>query len=55
MTPDFPWNDPMTSALLPLQMALMVFKRTVFETRRKPKGLLRPKTRANLKDAAQVS
>ena len=36
-------------------MAVMVYKRTVFETRRKPKGLLRPKTRANLKDAQQVS
>ena len=32
----------------------MVYRRTVFETRRKPKGLLRPKTRANLKDAVQV-
>ena len=36
------------------QMAVMVYKRSVFETRRKPKGLLRPKTRANLKDAMNV-
>ena len=36
-------------------MAIMVFKRTVYETRRRPKGLLRPKTRANLKDAQNVS
>lgn len=35
-------------------MAIMIYKRTVYETRRKPKGLLRPKTRANLKDAVQV-
>ncbi|ESO99723.1 hypothetical protein LOTGIDRAFT_238728 [Lottia gigantea] len=33
-----------------IKMAIMVFKRSVFETRRKPKGLLRPKTRANYKD-----
>ncbi|RUS83829.1 hypothetical protein EGW08_008410, partial [Elysia chlorotica] len=37
-----------------VRMALMVFKRSVFETRRKPKGLLRPKTRANLKDALNL-
>lgn len=37
------------------QMAVMIFKRSVFETRRKPKGLLRPKTRSNLKDAVNVS
>ena len=35
-------------------MAIMVYKRSAFETRKKPKGLLRPKTRANLKDAAAV-
>ncbi|XP_064633928.1 cilia- and flagella-associated protein 54-like isoform X3 [Lineus longissimus] len=34
-----------------IKMAIMVYKRSVFESRRKPKGLLRPKTRANLKDA----
>ncbi|KAL4227140.1 hypothetical protein ACF0H5_015113 [Mactra antiquata] len=34
-----------------IKMAIMVFKRSVYETRRRPKGLLRPKTRANLKDA----
>ena len=43
-----------TIHLFAFQMAIMVYKRTVFESRRKPKGLLRPKTRANLKDAAQV-
>ncbi|GFO44544.1 hypothetical protein PoB_007104900 [Plakobranchus ocellatus] len=37
-----------------VRMALMVFKRSVFETRRKPKGILRPKTRANLKDALNL-
>ena len=35
-------------------MATMIFKRTVYETRRKPKGYLRPKVRANAKDIAQV-
>ncbi|KAK6177089.1 hypothetical protein SNE40_015265 [Patella caerulea] len=33
-----------------IKMAIMVYKRSVFETRRKPKGLLRPKTRTNYKD-----
>ncbi|KAL8594726.1 hypothetical protein ACOMHN_051672 [Nucella lapillus] len=37
-----------------VRMAVMVYKRGVFETRRKPKGLLRPKTRANLKDAMSM-
>ncbi|ELU16988.1 hypothetical protein CAPTEDRAFT_224115 [Capitella teleta] len=37
-----------------IKMAIMIYKRTVYETRRKPKGLLRPKTRANLKDAVQL-
>lgn len=37
-----------------LQMAVMVFKRIVFERRKAPKGILRPKTRTNLKDASQV-
>lgn len=36
-------------------MAVMVFKRAAFESRKKPKGFLRPKTRANLKDAQFVS
>ncbi|XP_078309888.1 cilia- and flagella-associated protein 54-like isoform X7 [Crassostrea virginica] len=36
-------------------MAIMVFKRSVYETRRKPKALLRPKTRANLKEAAHLT
>ena len=35
-------------------MAIMVFKRSVFETRKRPKGLLRPKTRSNLKDVVSV-
>lgn len=35
-------------------MAVMVFRRTVIESRRKPKGLLRPKTRANLKELLNV-
>lgn len=38
-----------------VKMAAMVFKRTVFESRRKPKGMLRPKMRNNLKDAAQLT
>ncbi|XP_023930113.1 cilia- and flagella-associated protein 54-like [Lingula anatina] len=33
------------------KLGIMVFKRSAFETRKRPKGLLRPKTRANLKDA----
>ncbi|KAK3102398.1 hypothetical protein FSP39_011137 [Pinctada imbricata] len=37
-----------------VKMAIMVFKRSVYETRRKPKALLRPKTRANLKDAEHL-
>lgn len=37
-----------------VRMAVMVYKRSVFETRRKPKGLLRPKTRANLKEAMNI-
>ncbi|XP_078534120.1 cilia- and flagella-associated protein 54 isoform X2 [Lissotriton helveticus] len=32
------------------KVALMIFKRAVFESRRKPKGVLRPKLKANLKD-----
>ena len=32
----------------------MVYRRTVFDTRKRPKGLLRPKTRSNLKDAQSV-
>ncbi|XP_074644355.1 cilia- and flagella-associated protein 54-like [Tubulanus polymorphus] len=34
-----------------IRMAVMMFKRSAFETRKKPKGILRPKQRANLKDA----
>ncbi|XP_076801900.1 cilia- and flagella-associated protein 54-like [Clavelina lepadiformis] len=37
------------------KMASMVFKRSVYETRRKPKGYLRPKMRNNLKEASQLS
>jgi len=35
-------------------MAVMVFKRAVFETRKKPKGMLKPKQQANVKEIAQV-
>jgi hypothetical protein len=35
-------------------MAIMVFKRSVYETRRKPKEWLRPKTRANLIEAKNL-
>ncbi|XP_038069719.1 cilia- and flagella-associated protein 54-like [Patiria miniata] len=34
-----------------VRLGIMVYKRAVFDTRKKPKGLLRPKTRSNLKDA----
>ncbi|KAK3608116.1 hypothetical protein CHS0354_004771 [Potamilus streckersoni] len=37
-----------------VKMAIMVFKRSAFETRRRPKGILRPKTRANLKEAQNL-
>ncbi|KAG8578276.1 hypothetical protein GDO81_010441 [Engystomops pustulosus] len=37
-----------------LKMAVMIFKRTVFESRRKPKGILRPKLKNNLKDAEKL-
>ncbi|KAM9311613.1 cilia- and flagella-associated protein 54 [Gastrophryne carolinensis] len=37
-----------------LKMAVMIFKRAVFESRRKPKGLLRPKLKNNLKDAEKL-
>ena len=37
------------------KMQAMIFKRVVFETRKRPKGLLRPKTKPNLKDFAHVS
>ncbi|XP_006820960.1 cilia- and flagella-associated protein 54-like [Saccoglossus kowalevskii] len=33
-----------------VKVGVMVYKRAVFDTRKKPKGLLRPKTRSNLKD-----
>lgn len=36
------------------QMAVMVYKEMIFATRKKPKGLLRPKARANLKDIQNV-
>ncbi|XP_055958227.1 cilia- and flagella-associated protein 54-like [Patella vulgata] len=38
-----------------IKMAIMVYKRSVFETRRKPKGLLRPKTRTNYKDVINTA
>ena len=37
------------------KMQAMIFKRVVFETRKRPKGLLRPKTKPNLKEFAHVS
>ncbi len=37
------------------KIAVMLFKRIVFESRRKAKGVLRPKTRLNYKDLATVS
>ncbi|XP_068129765.1 cilia- and flagella-associated protein 54 [Hyperolius riggenbachi] len=37
-----------------LKMAVMIFKRAVFESRRKPKGLLRPKLKNNLKDVEKL-
>ena len=40
---------------IPRGLQVMVFRRVVFETRRRPKGLLRPKTKANLKDSINVS
>ena len=37
------------------QMAVMIFKRGVFESRRKNKSFFRPKIRANIKEAQTVS
>lgn len=37
------------------QMAVMIFKRGVFESRRKNKAVFRPKIRINLKEAQSVS
>ncbi|XP_053575221.1 cilia- and flagella-associated protein 54 [Bombina bombina] len=37
-----------------LKMAVMIFKRAVFESRRKPKGMLRPKQNINLKDLEKL-
>lgn len=37
------------------QMAVMIFKRGVFESRRKNKNVFRPKIRLNLKEAQSVS
>ncbi|XP_033102653.1 cilia- and flagella-associated protein 54-like isoform X3 [Anneissia japonica] len=34
-----------------VKLGVMVYKRIVFDTRKRPKGLLRPKTRSNIKDA----
>ncbi|KAM4676016.1 cilia- and flagella-associated protein 54 [Discoglossus pictus] len=36
------------------KMAIMIFKRAVFESRRKPKGMLRPKIKTNLKDLEKL-
>ncbi|XP_018409374.1 PREDICTED: cilia- and flagella-associated protein 54 [Nanorana parkeri] len=38
-----------------LKMAVMIFKRAVFESRRKPKEILRPRLKNNLKDAEKLS
>ncbi|XP_013906997.1 PREDICTED: cilia- and flagella-associated protein 54-like [Thamnophis sirtalis] len=37
-----------------VKMAAMIFKRTVFEPRRRPKGVLRPRIKANLKEAQHM-
>ncbi|XP_070611988.1 cilia- and flagella-associated protein 54 isoform X2 [Erythrolamprus reginae] len=37
-----------------VKMAVMIFKRTVFEPRRRPKGILRPRIKANLKEAQHL-
>ncbi len=37
------------------KLAVMVFKRSVYEPRRKPKGLFRPKQKSNLKELQLVS
>ncbi|XP_071960070.1 cilia- and flagella-associated protein 54-like [Antedon mediterranea] len=37
-----------------VKLGIMVYKRTVFDTRKRPKGLLRPKTRSNIKDAQSL-
>uniref|UniRef100_A0A7M4FQU9 Cilia and flagella associated protein 54 n=1 Tax=Crocodylus porosus TaxID=8502 RepID=A0A7M4FQU9_CROPO len=37
-----------------IKMAVMVFKRSVYESRRKPKGYFRPKLRVNLKEAQHL-
>ncbi|TFJ96636.1 perforin-1-like [Platysternon megacephalum] len=37
-----------------IKMAVMVFKRAVYESRRKPKGFFRPKLRVNLKEAQNL-
>ena len=37
------------------RLQALIFKRVVFETRKRPKELLRPKTKPNLKDFAHVS
>eukprot|EP00079_Xenopus_tropicalis_P023165 XP_012815326.1 PREDICTED: cilia- and flagella-associated protein 54 isoform X1 [Xenopus tropicalis] len=36
------------------KIAVMIFKRAVFESRRKPKGMLRPKQKSNLKDVEKL-
>ncbi|XP_026548471.1 cilia- and flagella-associated protein 54 [Notechis scutatus] len=37
-----------------VKMAAMIFKRTIFEPRRRPKGVLRPRIKANLKEAQHL-
>jgi len=38
-----------------IKMKVLVFKRNLFETRRRPKGVLRPKIKPLLKDIVNVS
>ncbi|KAG9490483.1 hypothetical protein GDO78_006036 [Eleutherodactylus coqui] len=37
-----------------LKMAVLIFKRAVYESRRKPKGILRPKVKNNLKETEKL-
>ncbi|XP_059167715.1 cilia- and flagella-associated protein 54-like [Physella acuta] len=46
--------DEMSFRSATIRMATMIFKRTVLETRRKPKGVFKPKTRANFKDVINL-
>lgn len=37
-----------------MKMKMMIFKRNVYESRRRPKGILRPKNKPSLKEISQV-